>query len=82
MIKVNIRHELHQYRATENEQKTLDDLVNGLLAPVMLDVLTYKASVDAVVTISDNYRIIPHCDQYSTLYSMQSLLPELIPGFE
>lgn len=82
MIKVNVRHELHQYFATTEEQKTLDNLVNDLLEPIMIDCMTFGATVDAKMTMSGNYKIIPHCDQYSTLVKMQSLLPELIPSFK
>ena len=82
MINIKIRHELYQYHATPEEQKVLNDLINELLEPIMLDCITYMAWVDASITADDNYRITAKCDQYSTLLNMQSLLPELVPSFK
>ncbi|MBK8089471.1 MAG: hypothetical protein IPK31_16925 [Chitinophagaceae bacterium] len=82
MIKVNVIHERWKYQPTPEEQKTLDEFVNGLLEPVMIDCILFKASVDAVKTIDGNYRLEPKCDQYLTLMAMQNLLPKLIPDFK
>ena len=81
MIKVNVRHELHQYFASEQEKETLNKLINDLLNPIIIDCITYNASVDAVKTMSGNYKIVVNCEHYSTHYKMQSLLPELLPDF-
>lgn len=81
MIKVNIRHEMHQYFAKPEEKKVLEELINSQLEPIMLDCIAFNASVDAVKIDSGNYKIVPKCDQYSTLMQMHSLLPEVIPSF-
>lgn len=82
MIKVLIKHERWKYRANPDEQKTLDEFVNNILEPILLDCITYNARVDAIITDSGNYKIVALCDQYSTLLKMQELLPELIPAFK
>lgn len=81
MIKVQISHERWKHQASENEQHTLDKLINYLLEPILLDCMTYNAKVEAIITESENYLIKPVCDHYATLMAMQEILPTVIPKF-
>jgi hypothetical protein len=82
MVAVHISHPNYKYLATPEEKSTLSELINVLLEPILLDCITFNASVNAIVTQSGNYKIESICDQYSTLVVMQSLLPEIIPSFK
>ena len=57
MIKVNIGHERWKHSATPEEQSTLETLINELLEPIMLDCMTYNASVNAILTMDKNYMV-------------------------
>jgi hypothetical protein len=81
MIKVEISHERWKHQPSQEEQQTLDKLINDLLEPIVIDCVTYNAKVEAVISLSENYLIRPVCDHYATLMAMQELLPTVIPKF-
>lgn len=80
-MKVKITHHLWKHKTSNEEQIILDGIINDLLEPLQIDCIAYNAGVNAIITEDGNYKIEPHCDQYSTLLKMQELLPELIPAF-
>ena len=81
-MNIIIRHEKWKYQAKPEEQKFIEEIIKDALEGILLECVTYNATVEVIKTCSGNYMINAICDDYKTLMRMQSYLPTVLPNFD